>query len=113
MDPLDNERLRLGINVPIADWGKAKSALQIAQSNEELVEMRVAQEKVNFEREIMIKVQQFDLVKEQVGIALRAYEIAQKRLDITQKHHPNDCGYYYVHPIRVVRKHPFHFRQLH
>jgi outer membrane protein TolC len=85
MDPLDNERLRLGINVPIADWGKAKSALQIAQSNEELVEMRVAQEKVNFEREIMIKVQQFDLVKEQVGIALRAYEIAQKRLDITQK----------------------------
>jgi len=33
----------------------------------------------------LVKVQQFDLVREQVRIALRAYEIAQKRLGITRQ----------------------------
>ena len=84
-DPLDNERLRLGLSVPLADWGKTKSVRQIANSNNDLVQMRVEQERVNFDREVLIRVQQFDLVREQVTIALRAYEIAQKRLDITQK----------------------------
>ena len=84
-DPLDNERLVLGLSVPIADWGKTKSVRQIANSNNELVQMRVAQDRVNFEREVIIRVQQFDLVREQVAIALRAYEIAQQQLNITQK----------------------------
>lgn len=84
-DLLDNESLRLRISVPIADWGKAKSSLEIARSNEALTQLQVKQDRVNFEREVIIKVQQFDLVREQVSLALRAYEVAQKRLDITRK----------------------------
>lgn len=83
--PLDQEVVNIGINVPIADWGKAKARREIAQSNAELTQLQVAQERVNFEREVLVKVQQFDLVREQVRIALRAYEIAQKRLGITRQ----------------------------
>ncbi|MDX1665869.1 MAG: TolC family protein [Saprospiraceae bacterium] len=84
-DPLDQEQIQIGLEVPIADWGKARSVLEIARSNASLTRMRVEQERVNFEREILVKVQQFDLQRRQVDVALRAYEVAQKRLDITRK----------------------------
>ncbi len=85
LNPLDQEVLSLGLNVPIADWGKSKARREIARSNAELTQLQVAQERVNFEREVLVKVQQFDIVREQVRIAFRAYEIAQKRLGITRQ----------------------------
>lgn len=85
VQPLDQEQVRLGLNFPIADWGKARAQMEIARSNQELAQLQVAQERVNFERDILIKVQQFGLLRNQVQLALRAYEVAQKRLDITRK----------------------------
>lgn len=85
VQPLDQEQVRLGLNIPIADWGKARAQLEIAHSNQQLAQLQVAQERVNFEREVLIKVQQFSLLRNQVQLALRAYEVAQKRLEITRK----------------------------
>lgn len=84
-DLLDQERIRVGMNIPIADWGKAKARMEIAQSNSELTRMSVEQDRINFERDIVVKVQQFELVRNQVRLALRAYEVAQKRLTITRQ----------------------------
>ncbi len=84
-DPTDDERLNLGISIPIADFGKAKARLQIAESDRNLELMYVEQERINMEQEVRLKVQQFDLVRQQVALALRAYEVAQKREDITRK----------------------------
>jgi len=83
--PLDQEQLSLTLQVPIADWGKARSEQKIAQSNFELEQMNVEQDRINFEREILLKVQQFDLHRQQVRLSLRAYEVAQKRQGITRK----------------------------
>lgn len=84
-DPLDQERLNISLNVPIADWGKARSRIEIARSNQELTALQVQQSRIAFEREILVKVQQFDLQRQQVSLALRAYEVAQKQLDITRQ----------------------------
>jgi outer membrane protein len=84
-DFLDNERLLLSLNIPIADWGKTRSRIEQARSNESLTQLLVEQEKINFDREVIIKVQQFDLVRYQVRLADRTYEVAQKRLDITRQ----------------------------
>lgn len=84
-DPLDQEVFRLGLSIPIADWGKSKAIMEIARSNEELTRLQVGQERVNFERDILVKVQQFDQVRDQVRLAERTYEIAQKRLSITRE----------------------------
>ena len=83
-NPLDQEQLTLGFTVPIADFGKSKARREIALSNEKLVRMTVDQEKVNFEREIITKVQQLDLKKENVRLALRALDAAIKRFELTQ-----------------------------
>ncbi len=84
-DLLDQERLRVGMTVPIADWGKAKARMEIAQSNSELTRMSVEQDRINFERDIVVKVQQFELVRNQVRLSLRAYDVAKKRLTITRQ----------------------------
>ncbi len=84
-DPLDQERFSVRLNVPLADWGKARARMEIAKSNQELERMNVAQDRINFQREISIKVQQFDLLRTQVALAKRAYDVSEKRLDITRK----------------------------
>ena len=84
-DPLDQEQIRIGINLPIADWGKSRARLEIARTNQQLEIMNVEQDRINFEREILIKVQQFDLLRNQVRLAQRAFDVSEKRLDITRK----------------------------
>ena len=84
-NPLDQERFRVGLNVPIADWGKTKSQVEIARSNFKLEQMNVEQERISFDQEVLLKVQQFDLQRNQVILGLRAYEVAQKRLAITRQ----------------------------
>ncbi len=85
VDPLDQQQFSIGLNIPIADWGKAKARREIAKSDRELELMNVSQDRINFEREISIKVQQFDLLRNQVELAKRAYDVSEKRLDITRK----------------------------
>ena len=82
---LDQERFSLSINMPIADWGRTKAQKEIANSNLELIQMNVTQERVNFERAILIRVQQFDLLRNQVGLSKKAYNASIKRLQITRK----------------------------
>ena len=82
---LDQERINLGINMPIADWGKTKAQKEIAKSNLEFTKVSIEQDRVNFERDVLIRVQQFDLVRDQVKLAKRAYEASIKREEITRK----------------------------
>ena len=82
---LDNENISVNVTVPIMDWGRAEARREIAMSNQELVGMSVEQERINFERDILIKVQQFDLVRNQTSLALKNYEVSQKTYDLTRK----------------------------
>ncbi|MEK7257044.1 MAG: TolC family protein [Bacteroidota bacterium] len=94
-DPDHNERLHLGVSVPIADWGKAQSRLEVATTNREFEIMNVEQDRINFEQEILLKVKQFDLVRNQAALALRAYGISQKREEMTRNR-------YYIGKIGVT-----------
>lgn len=82
---LDQERVGVTMSIPIADWGKSRASLEIAKSNFELTKLIVEQDRVTFERDILVNVQQFELKRTQVRIAFRAYEIAQKRLVISRQ----------------------------
>lgn len=79
------ERISIGINVPIYDWGKAKSKRQMAKADRELLEFTIEQENINFDRNILLKIRQFDIIRGQLAIAERTNEVAAKRYDITQK----------------------------
>jgi outer membrane protein TolC len=91
----NNERFSLGLNVPIADWGRARSRLEVAKSNQEVTNMLIEQERISFEQEILLKVQQFDLLRNQVALALRAYDVSQKRQEMTRNR-------YYIGKIGIT-----------
>jgi len=93
--PIDNERVALRLSVPIADWGAGKARLKVAQSNRDLEQMSVQQERVNFEQEVLLNVRQFDLIRNQVALSKRAYDVSVKREEITRKR-------YYIGKIGIT-----------
>ncbi len=80
----DQQRVRLGLEVPILDWGRQKAIRRTAEANRELVNNTVTQEEINFRQEILTLIKQFDILREQVRTAKKADELGQKRYDIAQ-----------------------------
>jgi len=81
----DQERIRIGLEIPIMDWGLAKGRYRMAQSNQEVVRTTVQQSEIDFEQEVMLQVMQFNLQDDQVRIAAKADTIAQSRFDVTKQ----------------------------
>lgn len=83
-DPSNQQVLRLGLNIPILDWGKRKGQIKMAESNEELVKTSVEQAIADFAQSIYLKVVEFNIQKNQVLIAAKSDTIAQKSFDVTK-----------------------------
>lgn len=84
-DPQDQQRLRVGFEIPIVDWGRNKSQVKIAVANRDLTEMNIEQAEQNFNQEILLLVKQFNMYRSKLTMAAKADTIAQKRSDITIK----------------------------
>lgn len=84
-NPQDQQRFRVGFEIPIVDWGRNKSQIKIAVANRELVETNIEQAELNFNQEIFLMVKQFNMYRQKLVIAAKADTIAQKRSDITIK----------------------------
>jgi outer membrane protein TolC len=93
--PEDNERFSLAVQIPIFDSGRGQARLETAYSAQELERRTVEQAQINFEQEIRLQVKQFDLQRNQVALALRAYEVAIKREEMTRNR-------YYIGKIEVL-----------
>lgn len=75
----NNQIVEVGFRIPILDWGKSKGKIKVAKSNREVTESRLRQETMNFNQNIFILVEKFNNQKQQLTIANKADEIAQKR----------------------------------
>ena len=82
-NPDNSQRLRLGINIPIIDWGRGKGRYQMAQYNREVVRASLKQEQIDFEQELFQDVVEFNLQAEQVKTAGLADTVAQKGYEVT------------------------------
>lgn len=84
-DPLDRQRFRVGVNIPVLDWGRRKGRLAMAESNREVVRISVNQEKMDFEQNVLMNVMEFNLQADQVLSTAKADTIAQLGYDVTQQ----------------------------
>ncbi len=84
-NPYNEERLNIGLTVPILDWGKARGNIKMAESNLDLVETAIEQEKIDFEQNVFLQVMQFNMQKKQLRIAAKSDTVAQKRFEVTQQ----------------------------
>ncbi|WP_084523735.1 TolC family protein [Adhaeribacter aquaticus] len=84
-DPSAQQRVHLGFNIPIMDWGRTAGRLGTAKANQELVKTNVEQQRINFDQDIYLNVKMFRVLRDQMEIARRSDEIADKRYIITKE----------------------------
>ncbi len=80
----DLQQAGLMITIPIYDWGVSRGTIKKAQSQQEIVKTEVEQAKIDFERNVHLKVAQFNMQEIQVTIAAKADTIARKNFDVTK-----------------------------
>ena len=80
-----NQVVQLGFEIPLVDWGRRKGLVKVAESNRKLVESQVRQETMNFRQNLFILVERYGNQLQQVQIAKRADEIAQRRYETNEQ----------------------------
>ncbi len=80
----NEQRLELGITIPILDWGVARGRIKMAESNQEIVRTNVEQQQIDFDQKVFLLVAQFNMQYDQVIIAAKSDTVGQKRYTITK-----------------------------
>ena len=81
-DPNDQQQVTLGIQVPILDWGMRKGQVKMAESNMDLIEESIEQEKIDFDQSIFMKVAEYNMQQNQLVIAAKRDTIARKSFNV-------------------------------
>lgn len=76
--PDDQQAVVLNLSYPILDWGRQESRLKTAEANRKLTEYVIAQDKVNFEQQIITHVRSFNMLRMKISTAEKNDEIAHK-----------------------------------
>ena len=76
---LSNEVVKVGITVPLLDWGKRKGQRKMAESNRDIIQGQLRQQAQDFRQDIFILTEQFNNQAEQLRIACEADTIARRR----------------------------------
>ena len=84
-NPENQQRLRVGLQVPLLDWGLGRGQYRMAQSAQEVVRTDVRQSQIDFDENIFLQVMQFNLQDDQVAIASKADSIANLRYEVTKR----------------------------
>ena len=75
----DNQVVEIGFEIPLLDWGRRRGKVKVAESNREVTESRLRQERSDFAQNIFILVERYRNQMRQLEISRRADEIAARR----------------------------------
>jgi len=75
----NNQLVSIGVRIPLLDWGKSKSKVKIAESNLELVNAMVKKERQDFNQNIQLQVDNFNMQFRRLAISQEADTTAQSR----------------------------------
>lgn len=87
--PERQQTLSLQLSVPILDWGQSASAVKLAESQRELVIYDVEKDRTDFERSVVVQVEQFSLLKDQLITTKEADKVASNGYLIALKQFQN------------------------
>lgn len=82
---LPQQQFTAGFSIPITNWGKGRAQLKIAESNMDLTNIQVSNQRLNFEQEVLNQVNQFNFRKREYIIAAISDTIGQKQYEIAYK----------------------------
>jgi outer membrane protein TolC len=79
------QRVRVGFTLPIVDWGLGRGRYRMAQSSLELAQVQSNQAIVDFQQNLYLDVEQFNLQSAQVAIAAQSDTVAMKMFEVTKQ----------------------------
>jgi outer membrane protein len=82
---MDQQQVRLGLQVPIIDWGRAKAQIKTMEAVQQYVEISTEQDEQSLKQEVLMLSKQFEMRRQKLLISQKADTIAQKRFDISMK----------------------------
>jgi outer membrane protein TolC len=80
-----SQGVRVGFTMPILDWGLGKGKYKMAKSSLELTQVQEQQAMVDFDQNLTLDVEQFNLQSEQVKIAAKSDTVAMKMYEVTKQ----------------------------
>ena len=83
-NPLDQEIIRLTLNIPILDWGLARGQYNLAKKNLDVMDATIQQARIDFDHNILLTVEEFSIQQERVNGAAQADTIAQQAFEIAR-----------------------------
>jgi len=87
--PEKQQTVSLGVSIPILDWGRSKSGVKLAESRRDLIIFDVENERKDFERGVVIQVEKFNLLEDQIVTAREADKVAKNGYEIALKRFQN------------------------
>ena len=84
-NPNNQQRVEVGLQVPLLDWGQGRGRYRMAQSAQEVTRTNVQQSQIDFNENIFLQVMQFNLQDDQVAIASKADTIANLRYEVSKQ----------------------------
>lgn len=84
-DPQISQRVQVGVEIPLLDWGLGRGRYRMAQSSQEVVRTQVEQSRTDFEQNVFLQIMRFNMQTDQLEIASKADTIAQLRYDVTRE----------------------------
>jgi outer membrane protein TolC len=81
-DANQQQTIRLGISIPILDWGLGRGRYQMARSSLQLAQVTFQQQRSDFDANLILDVEQFNLQAEQVLTAAKSDTVAQRMFEV-------------------------------
>jgi len=88
-EPERQQTLKLALSIPILDWGQSASSVKLAESQRDLVIYDVEKDREDFERSVVVQVEQFSLMKDQLVTAKEADKVSENGYQIALKQFQN------------------------
>lgn len=83
--PAKQQIVNLGFTLPIIDWGLGRGRYKVARSSLELAQVQSQQAIVDFQANLLLDVEQFNLQAEQVAVAAKSDTVARKMFEVTKQ----------------------------
>ena len=87
--PEKDRMLRISLSIPILDWGRSASTVKLAESEREITIYDVNKDIEDFERSVVVQVEQFSLLEDQLKTANEADKVAENGYQIALKKFQN------------------------
>jgi len=84
-DPFLENQVSLTLSLPIIDWGRKKTAMEMVGLQQENLQAQFSQDKLDFETEIRQQIYQFNRLQNEVSLLKEIQTISAERFDISNQ----------------------------